>query len=108
LTVAQAKSKVAALSIQPINKGKKLQPDQVLPLSSLLFFAFSSNLPLGYVRENTHKFSPTWFILVHASIPFIITLRIILGFNWYWIPLTLGCAVAGQILGGRIRRRRSA
>ena len=90
------------------NKEKTLQADQTLPLISLLLFAFGSNLPLGYIRETTRKFSPLWFLLIHASIPFIIVLRITLGFNWCWIPLTLGCAVAGQIIGARIRKKRDA
>jgi hypothetical protein len=84
-----------------------LRPDQILPLASLLIFSFGSNLPLGYFRETSRKFSPRWFILVHASIPFIIILRLSLGFSWYWIPFTLTCAVAGQILGGRICRKKS-
>jgi len=82
-----------------------LSPNQILLLAVLLLFSFGSNLPLGYFRETSRKFSPRWFILVHASIPFIIVLRITFGFSWYWIPFTLGCAVAGQLLGGRIRRR---
>jgi len=85
-----------------------LQPDQTLPLIFLLLFAFCSNLPLGYIRETTCKFSLRWFILVHVSIPFIVMLRITFGFSWYWIPFTLTCAVAGQLFGGQIRRKKSA
>ncbi|WP_321370023.1 hypothetical protein [uncultured Desulfuromusa sp.] len=80
-------------------------PDQILALAILVFFSFGSNLPLGYFREGSRKFSFRWFILVHASIPFIIILRTILGFSWVWIPLTLGCAVSGQLLGGRFRKK---
>ncbi|SEA23981.1 hypothetical protein SAMN05660420_01556 [Desulfuromusa kysingii] len=80
-------------------------PDQTLALAILLFFSFGSNLLLGYFREVSRKFSIQWFILVHASIPFIILLRVTLGFSWLWIPFTLGCAVAGQILGGRFRKK---
>jgi len=76
-----------------------------LPLTSLLFFSFGANLPLGYLREASRKFSLRWFVLIHVSIPFIIVLRIMLGFNWHIIPFTLFCAVAGQLVGGRIRRR---
>ncbi|MDX2493389.1 MAG: hypothetical protein QNK27_00305 [Desulfuromusa sp.] len=79
--------------------------DQILPLVILLLFSFASNLPLGYLRESSRKFSLRWFVLVHASIPFIIALRTILGFSWYWVPFTLACAVAGQLLGGQFRRR---
>ncbi len=76
-----------------------------MPLAALLIFAFGVNLPLGYLRETSRKFSLHWFVLVHLSIPFIIILRSMLGFNWPLIPLTIGCAVAGQLVGGHIRRR---
>ncbi|MDA3903960.1 MAG: hypothetical protein PF441_11000 [Desulfuromusa sp.] len=83
-----------------------MQPDQILPLAILLLFSFGSNLPLGYLREASRKFTLRWVFLIHVSIPFIIALRILLGFNWHWIPSTLFCAVAGQLIGGRIRRRK--
>ena len=79
--------------------------DQMLSLSILLLFAFASNVPLGYWREATRKFSLGWFILIHLSIPFIVLLRGLLGFSWPWIPLTLACAIGGQLLGGHVRRR---
>jgi hypothetical protein len=82
-------------------------PDSTLQLTGLLIFALGSNLPLGYFRENSRKFSFRWFFLIHASIPFIIALRLALGFNWTIIPLTLACAIAGQIAGSRIRRRQT-
>ncbi len=80
--------------------------DQIFFLLVLLLFAFSSNLPLGYWRETRRKYSLSWFILIHLSIPFIILLRSAFGFSWPWIPLTLFCAIIGQLLGGRARRRR--
>lgn len=84
-----------------------MTPDSTLQLTGLLIFALGSNLPLGYFRENCRKFSFRWFVLIHASIPFIITLRLALGFDWTVIPLTFACAVAGQIAGSRIRRRQT-
>lgn len=82
-----------------------MQPNLLLPLSGLLVFSFGVNLPLGYMREASRKFSVRWFVLVHLSIPFIIALRLLLGFGWHIIPFTLVCAVGGQLIGGRIRRR---
>ena len=79
--------------------------DQILPLTTLLLFALGANIPLGYLREQSDKFSVRWFVLVHLSIPFIVALRSMLGFSWRWIPLTFACAVAGQLLGGEINRR---
>ena len=79
--------------------------DDPLPLLALLIFSLGSNLPLGYLRETSRKFSLRWFVLVHLSIPFIVTLRVMFNFGWEIIPLTLFCAIAGQIAGSRIRRR---
>jgi hypothetical protein len=76
-----------------------------LSLAGLLLFAFLINLPLGFMRETSPKYSLRWFVYIHLSIPFIIALRLREGFGWRIIPLTIACAVFGQILGGRIRRR---
>ncbi|WP_020675368.1 hypothetical protein [Geopsychrobacter electrodiphilus] len=82
-----------------------MTPDRALQLTGLLLFALGSNLPLGYLRETSRKFSFRWFLLIHLSIPFIIVLRLTLDFGWTVIPFTLACAVIGQIAGSRIRRR---
>jgi hypothetical protein len=76
-----------------------------LNLAGLLLFAFLLNLPLGFLREASSRYSLRWFIYIHLSIPFIIVLRLREGFGWKIIPLTIACAVFGQVLGGRIRRR---
>lgn len=82
-----------------------MHSDYILPLAALLIFSFGANLPLGYLRETSRKFSLHWFVLVHLSIPFIVALRSMFGFGWQIIPLTLICAIAGQLAGSRIRRR---
>lgn len=79
--------------------------DSISGLLALLGFALLLNIPLGYRREGCVRFSGRWFLYVHLSIPFIVVLRILLGYRWQIIPLTLGCAVAGQLLGGRLYRR---
>lgn len=84
-----------------------MHSDQFLPLAGLLSFSFGVNLPLGFLREASQKFSLRWFVLIHLSIPFIILLRSLLGFGWQLIPFTLACAVGGQLVGGQIRRRTS-
>lgn len=76
---------------------------QVVPLASLLLFALLANLPLGYLRMSSRKYSVRWFVYIHLSIPFIVFLRLHFGFGWTIIPLTLGCAVLGQLIGARMK-----
>jgi len=80
----------------------------ITALILLLISTLAVNVPLGIARENVPKFSLLWFFYIHISIPFIIAARLFLGFGWIYIPLTLGCAVTGQIIGGRIARKRQA
>jgi hypothetical protein len=77
----------------------------LLPLLGLILIAFAINMPLGYLRQNYRKFSFGWYFYVHISIPLIIYLRIKAGFSWMFIPLTLGAAVAGQLVGGRLNKK---
>lgn len=74
-------------------------------LAFILSFALLSNIWLGYLRQGVRKRSPLWFLYIHLSIPFIIALRLYLGFNWHIIPLTISCAVAGQLAGGFWRKK---
>ena len=79
----------------------------VFTLGGLILLALCINLPLGYLRQSYEKFTFGWYFYVHISIPIIIYLRIKSGYSWKFIPITLGAAIAGQVLGGRYRRRRS-
>jgi hypothetical protein len=74
--------------------------DRVIILTATAFF---SNLPLGYLRKPVRKFSALWFLYIHASIPFLVLLRLGLGISYWYIPLSLICAVAGQVAGARSR-----
>ncbi len=66
------------------------------------------NVPFGWLREGTRKFSSLWFLYVHLPIPFIIALRIGLGIPWKFAPLLILVAVLGQFIGARLRRRQFA
>ena len=79
-----------------------------LLLIGLIVTTIIINIPLGYVRQGVEKFSFAWYFYIHISIPLIIYLRIKSGYSWKFIPLTLAGALLGQIIGGRIRRRRDA
>lgn len=80
----------------------------ILQVALLMVLAAVINVPLGYQRQASEKFSFAWYFYVHISIPFIIYLRIKSGFGWQFIPFTLAGAVTGQIIGGRLYRKRNS
>jgi len=66
---------------------------------ALIVFVF--NIPFGYWRANTKKYSFQWFLSIHLPIPFIIILRMIysLGFKFITYPVLIGAFFSGQFLG---------
>lgn len=75
-------------------------------LAALIIAAFVLNLPFGYFRVKTKKFSIQWFLYIHLPIPFIFVLRTFAGFGFKIVPLMIAGAVAGQIIGGRFNKAR--
>jgi len=76
-----------------------------IALISLLLFALFSNIPLGYLRMGSPKYSVRWFVYIHLSVPFIIGLRIANNISWHIVPFSIALAVAGQMIGSRLYRR---
>jgi hypothetical protein len=75
-----------------------------------LAVTFALNLPFGYWRAGVRKFSPQWFVAVHAAVPLVIALRYSLGlpFRWSMFPLFVAAYFGGQFAGSRLRLRRRA
>ncbi len=67
----------------------------------LLTAAFLITLPFGAWRATTRRLSLRWFLAIHVPIPIILLIRIESGYNWHYIPFTLGGCLLGQILGAR-------
>lgn len=65
--------------------------------------AFVLNLPFGYLRVGTRKFSLLWFLYIHLPVPAIFLLRRYAGFGYNIVPILVAGAVMGQLLGGRLR-----
>ncbi len=76
------------------------------PHIAVSIISFVVNIPLGYFRKNTRKFSFMWFLYVHASIPLIIYMRIKLDADNWIIPVNIFLAVMGQLLGQTFNTRR--
>ncbi len=65
---------------------------------------FLLNLPFGFWRSRTPKFSPSWILAIHLPVPMIIALRIYSGLGWRFVtfPVLIGSFFLGQFAGGRI------
>lgn len=71
-------------------------------VTGLFSLSFMLNLPMGYLREKTRKFSVSWFVCVHLSIPFIYLGRIFSHLDIRYVPIFIAAALLGQIWGGKL------
>jgi hypothetical protein len=71
----------------------------ILALSALTLFL---NLPFGYARAKTKRYSLRWFLYIHLPIPLIFIARTISHIHIKYIPIFVFAAVIGQILGGKL------
>ncbi len=76
-----------------------------MTINELMFVVFLINLPFGYMRSKATKFSKRWMMAVHIPVPFVFLLRVFSGLNWTVIPLLVLSDIAGQIAGGKLRKR---
>ena len=68
----------------------------------LTLFTLLLNIPFGYLRSKSRKFSIPWILYIHLPVPLIIYLRHMAGISYYFIPLMLAAAIFGQFTGGRL------
>jgi hypothetical protein len=61
---------------------------------------------MGRRRERCRKFSWQWLLWIHASIPFIIALRIWLRLHPVAIPINIAAAVLGQLIGAALEKKK--
>ncbi len=76
-----------------------------MSINELMLVVFLVNLPFGYMRSKASKFSRQWMMAVHIPVPLVFILRIFSGLNWTVIPLLVLSDVAGQLAGGKLRKR---
>ena len=64
------------------------------------------NIPCGFWRAGTRKFSPAWFAAVHLPVPVVAAMRHFSGLGWQLstVPVLVGSYFLGQWLGGRLRQ----
>lgn len=66
---------------------------------------FLVNLPFGYWRGGTRKFTRKWLAAIHAPVPLVVAMRLALGVPWQLVnlPLLVGSYFLGQLVGSRAR-----
>lgn len=68
----------------------------------LSLFAFLINLPFGYLRSRSKRYSLKWFLYIHIPIVFIVAARLYSHVDFVFVPLFFAATVAGQLFGGRL------
>lgn len=78
-----------------------------MQLALFALFVFVINVPFGWWRQSVRKFSPLWFVAVHAAVPVIIAARLLTGYAWQWsqVPVLVAAYFGGQWAGARLQRR---
>jgi hypothetical protein len=87
-----------------------MDPTSLLDEYALALAAtFVVNLPFGWWRARLRKFSPAWFVAIHAPVPIVIAMRVVLGlpFRWVALPVFVAAYFGGQFVGSRLRSRRT-
>ena len=71
--------------------------------AALVFFI---NIPFGYWRSQTRKFSAQWILAIHAPVPLVVACRLLLGLGWHLVtfPVLVSAFFAGQLAGGKLQR----
>ncbi|MCA1620760.1 MAG: hypothetical protein LC795_15925 [Acidobacteria bacterium] len=66
---------------------------------------FLLNLPFGYWRASTKKFSRRWMLAALLPVPPAVALIIYSGIGWKLIsfPVLVGAFFLGQFVGGKVR-----
>ncbi len=72
---------------------------------SLIIILF--NIPFGYLRQGTKKFSFYWFLYIHLPVPFIVLIRSAFDveLSFETAPLLFGSYFLGQFLGKKIKTK---
>jgi hypothetical protein len=74
----------------------------MVTLFNLSLLVFLLNLPFGYWRSRTKRFSRDWFLAIHLPIPFIFVLRTLSGIGLRYVPILAIFFALGQFTGGKV------
>ena len=80
----------------------------MLWLALHLAFVVLLNVPFGYWRAGTRKFSKEWFLAIHLPVPFVFLVRVLSGYPLSYILLFFAAFFAGQYAGKLLRKLNGA
>ena len=68
-------------------------------------FTFLANIPFGYLRGGTKRFSLMWFLYIHMPVPLVILIRqyFSVELSWLVIPFLFSSFFVGQLMGKKLR-----
>ncbi len=74
-----------------------------MTITLVALFILIFNIPFGYWRANTRKFSIQWMLAIHIPVPVNILLKKYteIGFSWYTFIILLIAFFLGQFIGHR-------
>lgn len=77
-----------------------------VPVWEIALVILALNVPFGFWRAGTRKYSLPWFLAIHVPVPIAVGLRMAagVGFRLSVLPVFVGAFFAGQYLGGTVRR----
>ena len=78
-----------------------ISEDFSLSFLAVCIITFLLNIPFGYYRGRTRKFSVRWFLSIHIPVPFLIYTRHLFQIERTWLtnPILLVFFFLGQFLG---------
>ena len=75
----------------------------------IAFFVLILNIPFGYWRAGTRKFSRDWYLAIHIPVPIVLLFRLFFNLGWGWesYAVLVTAYFAGQLTGKIIRNYRT-
>jgi hypothetical protein len=74
----------------------------------LLLGVYLLNLPFGYWRRKTKKFSKEWVVAIHLPVPAVFLMRVLTGVPLSHLPVFILAFFLGQFSGGKVRLKLEA
>ena len=78
-------------------------------LLTFAIFVYLINIPFGYWRAGTRRFSLNWYLAIHIPVPVIVFSRVFFDLGWTWqsYAILITSFFLGQLTGKLLRKPNS-